>query len=264
MKRPAVFTLLLCGGVMAAAVRAQPPAPQVRPLLNAGAKDLADGKKIFDAQCAWCHGAEGTGGTGPNLQRPTLRNAANDAALAQLVRIGIPGTEMPSFAIALTERMAWQTAAYVKALGRSKAKPLAGDAARGLALYGTNGCAACHIVSGSGGALGPELTRIGTLRGPSYLRDALVKPAVTHPPGYLVVRATRADGSEVRGVRVNEDVFFVLIRDAGGTVHSLEKSKLANLERQLEASLMPSYAARLSDTQLDDMVAYLSGLRGEK
>jgi cytochrome c len=41
--------------------------------VNAGAKDLADGKKIFDAQCAWCHGAEGTGGTGPNL-------ATDDAA----------------------------------------------------------------------------------------------------------------------------------------------------------------------------------------
>jgi putative heme-binding domain-containing protein len=247
-----------------AAVQAQPPSPAVRPLVNAGAKDLADGKKIFDAQCAWCHGAEGTGGTGPNLQRTTLRNAASDAALAQLVRIGIPGTEMPSFAIALTERMAWQTAAYVKSLGRTKSKPLPGDAARGAALYGTTGCASCHVVSGSGGALGPELTRIGTLRGPSYLRDALITPAATHPPGYLVVRATRPDGSEVRGVRVNEDVFFVLIRDAGGTVHSLEKLKLAKLERQLEASLMPSYATRLSEAELDDMVAYLSGLRGEK
>ena len=259
LRRSAWLVLLI-----ASSAAAQPAAPPVRALVNAGAKDLADGKKIFDSQCAWCHGTEGTGGTGPNLQRTTLRNAATDAALAQVVRNGIPGTEMPSFAIALTERMAWQTAAYVKSLGRTKSKPLPGAAARGSTLYGSNGCASCHIVSGNGGALGPELTRIGTLRGPSYLRDALVKPAATHPPGYLVVRATRADGSEVRGVRVNEDVFFVLIRDGSGTVHSLEKSTLTKLARQLEASLMPSYASRLSDAQLDDMVAYLSGLRGEK
>jgi putative heme-binding domain-containing protein len=247
-----------------AALSAQPPAPAVRPLVNASARDLADGQKVFDSQCAWCHGSAGTGGTGPNLQRPTLRNAATDAALAQLVRNGIPGTEMPSFAIALTEHMAWQTAAYVKSLGRTKAKPLPGDATCGSALYASSGCASCHVVSGTGGALGPELTRIGALRGPSYLRDALVKPAATHPPGYLVVRATNGDGSTIRGVRVNEDVFNIIIRDPGGSVHSLEKSKLAKLERELEASLMPSYATRLSEAQLDDIVAYLSGMRGDK
>lgn len=265
MPRTTACTLLAFIAAMASAVvDGQPIAAQVRPLINAAAKDLADGKKIFDSQCAWCHGVEGTGGTGPNLQRATLRNAANDTALTQLVRNGIPGTEMPSFAIALTDRMAWQTAAYVKSLGRTRSKPLPGDAQRGAALYSSNGCASCHIVTGTGGALGPELTRIGTLRGPSYLRDALVKPAATHPPGYLVVRATTADGGEVRGVRVNEDVFYILIRDAGGNVHSLEKARLAKVERQLEASLMPSYATRLSDAQLDDMVAYLASLRGGK
>lgn len=255
---------LACGAVLVAPAVTAQTAPAVRPLVNASAKDLTEGQRIFDAQCAWCHGAAGTGGTGPNLQRPTLRHAASDATLAQIVRTGIPGTEMPSFAIALTDRMAWQTAAYVKSLGRTKAKPLPGNPQRGAALYGSNGCASCHVVGGAGGALGPELTRIGTQRGPTYLRDALVKPAATHPPGYLVVRATTADGNEIRGVRVNEDVFYVLIRDAGGTVHSLEKAKLTKLERQLEASLMPSYATRMSDAQLDDMVAYLAGLRGDK
>src|SRR4051794_40339410 len=105
----ASMAVLACAAALSAVALAQPAAPPVRALVNAGAKDLTDGQKIFDSQCAWCHGSAGTGGTGPNLQRPTLRSAATDAALAQLVRNGIPGTEMPSFAIALTERMAWQT-----------------------------------------------------------------------------------------------------------------------------------------------------------
>ena len=170
---------------------------------------------------------------------------------------------MPSFAIALTDRMAWQTAAYVRSLGRTRARPLPGNAARGATLYESSGCAACHVLNGRGGSLGPELTAVGALRGASYLRDALVKPAATHPPGYLVVRAATAEGKEIRGVRVNEDVFWVLIRDGSGTVHSLEKSKLTALERELQASLMPSYATRLSEGEVDDMVAYLAGLRGK-
>src|SRR4029077_19729191 len=127
---------------------------------------------------------------------------------------------------------------------------------------------------------GPELTAIGALRGAPYLRDALVKPAAAHPPGYLVVRAvarcqtpcnsdtvsdaSAASGVEIRGIRVNEDVFWIHIRDASGTMHVLQKSELARVDRELEASLMPSYASRLSDAELDDVVAYLSTLRGAK
>ena len=91
-----------------------------------------------------------------------------------------------------------------------------------------------------------------------------MKPAAAHPPGYLVVRAAGADDAEVRGIRVNEDVFWILVRDAGGVVHTLEKSRLTTLERQLDASLMPSYEGRLSIAQIDDLVAYLSGLRGDR
>jgi putative heme-binding domain-containing protein len=241
-----------------------PLSAQTRSLAAAGASDLASGQKIFDAQCAWCHGAGGTGGNGPNLQRATLRQAANDVTLVQIVRNGIPGTEMPSFAIALTDRMAWQTAAYVRSLGRTRARPLPGSAERGAALYESSGCGSCHIVAGRGGVVGPELTRIGALRGAPYLRDALIKPAASHPPGYLVVRATNADGTEIRGVRVNEDVFWILLRDASGNVHTLEKSKVSKVERQLDASLMPSYETRFSGAQLDDLVAYLAGLRGDQ
>src|SRR6185295_11012397 len=156
---------------------------QDRPLGAATSRDVAAGQQIFDAQCAWCHGAAGTGGTGPDLRRATLRHAANDATLVQIVRNGIPGTEMPSFALALTDNMAWQTAAYVRSLGRTRPAPVAGDARHGAQLYESSGCAACHVVGGRGGIVGPDLTAIGALRGAAYLRDAVTKPAAAHPPG---------------------------------------------------------------------------------
>jgi mono/diheme cytochrome c family protein len=90
---------------------AVPLGAQTRPLGAATSRDVAAGQQIFDAQCAWCHGAAGTGGTGPDLRRSTLRHATNDLTLVEIVRNGIPGTEMPSFAIALTDNMAWQPSA---------------------------------------------------------------------------------------------------------------------------------------------------------
>ncbi len=233
-----------------------------RSLGTAGSTDIAAGKRIFDAQCAWCHGTTGAGGMAPSLQRATLRHAANDSALVGIVRKGIPGTEMPNFENSLTDRAAWQTAAYVRSLGRIPAQRVPGDVKRGGALYESAACGGCHVIDGRGNALGPELTAIGALRGPSHLRESIVNPAATHPSGYLVVRAVTHAGREIRGIRLTEDVFWIHVRDVTGAAHVLQKSQLSRLDRELEATLMPSYASRFSASALDDLVAYLSNLRG--
>jgi putative heme-binding domain-containing protein len=238
-------------------------AAQTRTATPAGGTDLAAGRKVFDAQCAWCHGTDGTGGTGPNLQG-RLIHATDLKSIVEIITSGIPGTEMPSFRSPLTERSIRQAATYVRSLSRTASRTPAGDTQRGAALYESNRCGGCHVVNGAGGILGPELTSIGARRGPPYLREALVTPEATHPPGYLVVKATMADGQDVRGIRVTEDVFWIHIRDAAGNVHALEKAKLQKVERELTATLMPSYASRLSSAQLDDLVAYLSSLRGAR
>jgi putative heme-binding domain-containing protein len=234
---------------------------QTRPA--AGPTDLATGQRIFDAQCAWCHGNGGDGGTGPNLHGK-LRHATTLASIVDIITNGIPGTDMPSFRLGLTERGTRQAATYVLSLTRSSLRAGPGNAERGAALYQSSGCGSCHVVEGRGGILGPELTDIGGRRGGVYLREAIIKPAASHPPGFLVVRAIPASGAEIRGLRVNEDVFWITIRDASGTVHTLQKSDLSRIDRELEGTLMPSYESRLSAPQLDDLVAYLATLRGAK
>ena len=237
-------------------------AAQARPGASTS-RDVAAGQQIFDAQCAWCHGNGGDGGTGPNLHG-RLRHATTFDSIVDIITSGIPGTDMPSFRAPLTERNIRLTAAYVQSLSRSSARPGPGNTQRGATLYQANGCASCHIVDGRGGILGPELTSIGGRRGPAYLRDAIVKPAAAHPPGYLVVRAVTNAGAEVRGIRVNEDVFWIHVRDGSGTVHTLQKSDLARVDRELEGTLMPSYESRLQPAEVDDLVAYLATLRGGK
>ncbi len=238
-------------------------AAQTKSGAPAPVSDMTAGRRIFDAQCAWCHGNGGDGGTGPNLHG-RLRHATSLNSIVDIIVNGIPGTDMPSFRLGLTERSTRQAATYVLSLSRSAARPGPGNAERGAALYQSSGCGSCHVVDGRGGILGPELTTIGSRRGSVYLRESVVKPAASHPPGYLVVRAVPNTGPEVRGIRVNEDVFSILIRDAGGNVHALQKADLARVDRELEATLMPSYESRLVPAQLDDLVAYLATLRGAK
>ena len=198
------------------------------------------------------------------LRGVKLRHAATDAALIDILKAGIAGTEMPAFAWSLTERTAWQTAAYVRSLGLQPVQAVSGNAERGATVYEARSCGSCHIVRGRGSGLGPELTAIGALRGPTSLRESLTAPDAAQSPGYLVVRAVSGDKVEIRGVRVAEDVFWVHIRDASGTLHSLEKKDLVSLEREAGVTLMPTYKSILSASELDDLVAYLASLRGER
>ncbi len=224
--------------------------------------DVARGKQLYENQCSVCHGQTGTGGKGPRLAQPVLHRAPDDDSLADVIKNGVANTEMPA-AWQMTDREIWQVAGYVRSMGRTPVVALPGNPARGSALYQKNGCAGCHIVKGSGSALGPELTDIGTRRSADYLREALIKPGASVPEGFLMITATTRDSKTVRGMRVNEDIFTIQLRDASGRVFSFRKSALANLKKEFHSSLMPSYESKLSASELDDLIAYLAGLRGD-
>lgn len=219
------------------------------------------GKTLFDAHCARCHGIGGTGGEGPSLAVPVLRHAADDEALATVIRDGIENTDMPGNWM-LGENEVRALVDYVRSLGRVEPEPLPGDPGRGRAIYESLGtCTVCHIIKGDGGTIGPDLSTTGLTRGVDYLRESLVDPGKTVPERYVVVHAVTEDGREITGVRVNEDSFTVQVRDEAGEFHSLDKLLLRKLEKKFGESLMPSYASELSPEELDDLVAYLASLR---
>ena len=225
-------------------------------------EDVARGKKLYVGACALCHGQTGTGGKGPSLAQPTLGRAPDEARLIEVIRSGIPGTEMPG-SWQLTPHEATQVAAFVRSLGRVPRVPLPGDVARGKTLYESKGaCRACHIIRGEGSSYGPELTEIGLRRSADYLREALLQPAASVPNGFLMVSVTPRDGKTMRGIRAAEDSFTIQLRDSANQFHSFRKSALANLKQEFHTSPMPSYETKFSAAELDDVIAYLASLRG--
>jgi cytochrome c oxidase cbb3-type subunit 3 len=236
------------------------------------AAEVEQGKKLFQGMCARCHGIDGTGELGPNLNRPTLPHAPDDDALRAVIREGIPDRGMPRVR-RLTDTELEQLVAYVRSLGRAKAGAITGNAERGAELYKKLGCSSCHIITGNGGSFGPELTEIGESRGPAYLRQSFLGPAETLPRGsslvpgrgfseFLPVRIVTNDGHEVRGVRINEDPFTIQVRDMSNHYYSFRKSDLKQFDKEFGKSVMPSFRGRLTDSESEDLVAYLSSLRG--
>jgi putative heme-binding domain-containing protein len=223
--------------------------------------DLPAGKKIFESQCALCHGQTGTGGRGPGLNRPKLGKAPDDEALWQVISNGIE-PEMPG-AWQLNVHEVHSVAAYVRSLGALPPEALPGDAMRGERVYQSKGCAGCHMVAGKGEGFGPELSDIGTRRNGAHLRQAVVRPATLLPEGFLYVAAVTETGTTIRGIRVNEDSFNIQIKDAHGQFHSFRKSELRELKRLPNETPMPSFEGSLSAAELDDLVAYLASLKGK-
>jgi len=227
----------------------------------ATADDIRAAEGLYQFHCSFCHG-RGDDGMAANLKNPRLPHAPSDGALFQIIRAGIPGTDMP-LSIGLTDKETWQLVAYVRALGRSAPAPVRGSSSLGQALFWGKGiCGTCHMVAGKGGRQGPDLSDIGARRAPSHLRQSLVDPEASIAAGFLLVEIVTRDGKKITGTRVNENTFSIQVRDFSDKIHSLRKSDLAQLNKQSAKSTMPSYRQQLSDQELDDLVAHLYSLRG--
>jgi len=233
------------------------------------------GEYEFRINCALCHGlgAHG-GGRGPDLTRAQKKHTHNDAEMFQVISNGIPGTVMPANGtngqgVGMTDEEIWQIITYIRGVEmKAPAKPV-GNAERGKQLfYGEANCSLCHTVAGKGGRVGPELTAVGgsrtreaiidSVRNPSRrLAWGLTEATKEFPQEYETVTVVTGDGTEIKGVALNEDNFTVQMMDSSEQVFLLEKDKLRSFKKSRE-SMMPVYSPNLlSDKDLDDIVAYL-------
>lgn len=223
------------------------------------AADVESGRKLFLGRCGGCHGPGGDGGKGANLAVSLLPRAADELSLYRVIRYGIPDTEMPG--TLLSTREVWQIAAFVRTLGRVPRQNLRGDAEHGGTLVrGKGGCLQCHTIGSEGGRMGPTLSDIGERRSPTYLRAKLMDPSRDIPERFRIIQVKTGDGSAVSGIGLGEDTWSIQMRDFDGNLRSFWKQDLAELKSERRTP-MPSYRERLSQPELDDMIAYLAGLR---
>ncbi len=211
--------------------------------------DRENGARIFLSTCANCHGRDGKGGQGtPDFTTGAFRRASTDEGLFQLINKGVPGTTMPAFA--LNARETWSTLAYIRSLsaGRKQAATGKGNRARGAELFAAKGCARCHV-----DGAGPELTEIGKYQSAGEIRRSIVEPGADVPPQYFRMKGRTKAGVDLAGTRLNEDTYSVQYRDAQG-LKAVMKKDLAAYEI-VRTSPMP--AMKLTETEVDDLVAYL-------
>jgi cytochrome c553 len=70
-----------------------------------------------------------------------------------------------------------------------------------------------------------------------------------------------ASGETVTGIRLNEDDVSIQLREVNGSLRAFLKDSLKEIRRD-SPSLMPAYGSALTEKEIEDLVAYLSSLRG--
>ncbi len=267
--RIAALSVAWCAlAAYACAALASPP--QDSRAVQLSPEQLDSGKKTFEATCSTCHGLDGGGAMGPNIQGIPFRLGMD--AVTNVIKNGMPGG-MPAFGSQLDAQQIEQVVGYLLTLTRKDEGQVTGNAVVGKQVYESSGCATCHTISGEGGDIGPELTTVGQSRGPNYLRTTILYPGTDLPQArvflesggmlqFLFVHVVTKDGRTFEGTRVAEDSFHIVLEDAKGQFHSFRKDQLRSLDKEPGKSTMPSMKGTLSDEQVNDLVAYLAGLKG--
>ena len=145
-----------------------PQTPQASTALT-----VEDGKKLFQANCATCHGLDLQG----TQAAPSLYGVGELAVEFQVSTGRMPlqatGPQAPEKPVQFTEEQILAMAAYVQSTSPGPTYPSdetldgGGDVARGAELFRIN-CAMCHNVAAAGGALtegkyAPPLTETSAL-----------------------------------------------------------------------------------------------------
>ncbi len=129
---------------------------------TASVQEIEEGRKLFIANCASCHGAQaqGNGSYGPSLVGVGAASVDFQVATGRMPLAG-PGVQAPANrdAVVFSDEEITLLAQYVASLGPGPDVPSAevldlegADIANGGKVFRTN-CAMCHNSSGAGGAL---------------------------------------------------------------------------------------------------------------
>jgi cytochrome c oxidase cbb3-type subunit III len=251
--------LLLAASVVLAARPQEDAARRAR----GDVKDPAveQGRQQFVQTCGFCHGADATGGRGPDLLRSEL--VAHDVKgdlIGKVMREGRPDKGMPS--IPATDQQVSDIATYLHARiseakdssdvpkGYPLEKLLTGNVEAGRAYFnGAGGCKNCHSPTG-------DLAGIGEKYSPVDLQSHMLYPEGKH----TVAVVTLPSGEQIKGPLVHADDFEVALRDGSGWYRSFARDRV-KVELQDPLAAHRDLLGKLTQREMHDLFAYLNSLK---
>ncbi|MGE0757196.1 MAG: PVC-type heme-binding CxxCH protein [Pirellulaceae bacterium] len=129
-------------------------------------------------------------------------------------------------------------------------------------FFGTKGaCISCHTVGGTGGKVGPDLTKIGSIRSPRDLLESVLFPSASFVRSYEPYVVETTDGIVLTGVLGRDAADAVHLVGADRVEQRIARSRIGRIEPG-RVSIMPQgLDAQLTHQELRDLLAYLGSLK---
>lgn len=219
------------------------------------------GRKQFGGACGFCHGADATGGRGPDLVRsPLVAHDVKGDKIGDVILHGRPDKGMPPQS--LTEQQISDIAAFlhsrmiqtIESSGVPSAYPveklLTGNPEPGKAYFnGAGGCKACHSPTGDLAGVAKKYSSI-------ELESRMLYPE--GPPPKCTV--TLPSGERLNGTVKRIDEFTLVMKEDSGWFRTFSRDQVKVVlhdplaaHRQLLETITPS--------QFHDLFAFVASLK---
>jgi putative membrane-bound dehydrogenase-like protein len=123
------------------------------------------------------------------------------------------------------------------------------------------GCTACHTVAGQGGKVGPDLSKIGSIRAGRDLLEAIVFPSATFARGFEPFLIRTKGGVIYDGLIARETPDAIYLFTSERVEKRIPRTSI-DVIQQSKVSIMPQgLDNQISRDELRDLIAFLSSLR---
>jgi putative heme-binding domain-containing protein len=134
------------------------------------------------------------------------------------------------------------------------------DLEKGKAMYDATLCISCHSMRGEGGAVGPDLTQLGTRFSARDILESTINPSDVISDQYEATVFYLDDESSVVGRLISEDdnAYYVSQNPFDPeNLREIPKSKVTRTKYSDVSVMLPGLVNRLNEEELKDLMAYL-------
>jgi putative heme-binding domain-containing protein len=139
----------------------------------------------------------------------------------------------------------------------------AGDVRRGQLVFHSEkaACYSCHQIGYRGGNVGPDLTRIGSVRSDRDLLEAIVYPSSSFVRSYEPVAVATSDGKVYNGLIRGETADELVLATGVNQESKINRREIDEI-RPSTVSVMPAgLDQQLAPQELADLIAFLRACR---
>lgn len=223
------------------------------------------GAPLYQQSCAFCHGPQARGATGPSLiTSDEVLGDDHGERLAPFLKKGRPEKGMPAYAT-MTDDQLKDIAEFLHLQVEEVANRgayrvlniLVGDAAKGQAYVAAH-CMSCHTAE--------TFARIGSkFRSPEQLQRGWIWPARSSSTGdnSLSITATvkTRHGGAISGRVTEVSDFRITVVDSAGQTHVIDRTPGVEVEMKDPLAAHEQLIMTLTNDDMHNVTAYLDTLR---